>query len=160
MRNYITESVFMSSGKRCVIIKMNEPYLYHRCGYVGIKKDNILHGLNYSTKSVKLIDYWNSIKETEPIGDRGIIPLFCQDPEEPPSADVIFNVHGGITYSAGSESGYPLKEDKELWWFGFDCAHAGDDKDGGQSLAYVKNQCRKLAEQLSSPFFQKSEEKK
>jgi hypothetical protein len=37
--------------------------------------------------------------------------------------DVVMDVHGGLSFSGyGDEIG--LAED--LWWFGFDCGHAGD----------------------------------
>jgi hypothetical protein len=76
------------------------------------------------------------------------------------------NVHGGITYSNGN--GYPVDGDE--WWFGFDCAHAGDARDYNlmsdehkefysstfktldrgivRSLDYVVEECRDLANQL------------
>ncbi len=47
--------------------------------------------------------------------------------------DYYFDVHGGITY-AGGHSEYPIESN--LWWFGFDCAHAGDGKDLKQALEY------------------------
>lgn len=57
-----------------------------------------------------------------------------------------FDVHGGITYS---------EMEGETWWFGFDCAHAGDLIPGSPSpghtykdIEYVKRECMKLAEQL------------
>jgi hypothetical protein len=71
-------------------------------------------------------------------------------------------VHGGLTYASMGKDG--------LWWFGFDCAHAGDlvprilmvllDKprqDGGEwwysgetyrTWDYVENEVRKLVRQL------------
>lgn len=91
--------------------------------------------------------------------------------------ETYFDVHGSITYSGGGEkSEYPIASD--LWWFGFDCAHAGDGKDlqyayekfpqyreitrqrmdmerkyhiDGEvvrSLEYVADECKRLAEQL------------
>jgi hypothetical protein len=33
-----------------------------------------------------------------------------------------FDVHGGLTFSGTLKSG----NDPRLWWYGFDCAHAGD----------------------------------
>lgn len=79
------------------------------------------------------------------------------------------NVHGGITYNAFSQySKYGVAhaisaalEDGEpdhFWWFGFDCAHAGDllpakahlwPEDVYRDLNYVKLQCAALALQLS-----------
>jgi hypothetical protein len=36
--------------------------------------------------------------------------------------DIDANVHGGLTYARGNSVG----PNTELWWLGFDCAHAGD----------------------------------
>jgi hypothetical protein len=38
----------------------------------------------------------------------------------------------------------------DLWWFGFDAAHAGDDEDGGRSLGYMVEECESLARQLNT----------
>jgi len=82
-------------------------------------------------------------------------------------------VHGGLTYSPHSFDGdYPVKSDG-LWWFGFDCGHAGDGKDpalmdentrvniarvfiegfeGGavKTLGFVRAKCQSLASQLAA----------
>lgn len=69
-------------------------------------------------------------------------------------------VHGGLTYSShGEEPLLPL--DNEGWWFGFDCAHAGDllplcsfipdhleDHGTYKDIDFVKKECEKLASQL------------
>lgn len=71
----------------------------HRCGYVGVPASHELYGIQYF--------------DSCPTG--GII-------------DGVLKCHGGITYSDGGKgSEYPVKSD--LWWFGFDCAHAGDAPD-------------------------------
>jgi hypothetical protein len=67
------------------------------CGYVGVAPDHPLFGKDYG-------------------------------------ADV--NVHGGLTYAAPCAEGAPEArgichipgkgEPDHVWWFGFDCAHAGD----------------------------------
>jgi len=68
-----------------------------------------------------------------------------------------FSVHGGITYwGGGSNSSYPIPS--SLWWFGFDCDHAGDariEEDDPlpygivRDLNYVVAECEKLAEQIN-----------
>lgn len=101
----------------------------------------------------------------------------CLDDDERIQIDAYFQCHGGITYSGGGEgSEYPIESN--LWWFGFDCAHAGDGKDSHyayekfpkyrdsikcmmeceamfpiydevvRSEEYVVNECKRLAEQL------------
>lgn len=119
--HYIVEREFEHAGYKCVVTFC---YMGHRCGYVGIPSTHPLYGKEYS-------DYLDIKKED--IGDRevsGIIPLFCAclDKDERVKIDVYFQCHGGITYSGGGEnSEYPIASD--LWWFGFDCAHAGDGKE-------------------------------
>jgi hypothetical protein len=76
-------------------------------------------------------------------------------------------VHGGLTFSSrGYDDDYPVVS--QLWWFGFDCAHAGDAKDESliseqykplflrphllsgtvRTLEYCINECEHLAKQL------------
>lgn len=82
------------------------------------------------------------------------------------SPDVYFNVHGGVTYTGGGKgSKYPVESD--LWWFGYDCNHAGDGKDLSvvsdalreikirfptygiiRTTEYCIDECKSLAEQL------------
>lgn len=70
------------------------------------------------------------------------------------SVGILFNVHGGITFSGGNGK-YPIESD--LHFFGFDCAHLGDKTkysidcdDVERSLDYVINECRLLADQLET----------
>jgi hypothetical protein len=69
-------------------------------------------------------------------------------------------VHGGLTYSD-----YMEYDPNHRWWFGFDCAHAGDYSPGMfslmstaflplgeqtyRTLVYVKEQLMSLADQLA-----------
>ena len=101
----------------------------------------------------------------------------CFDKDERIRIEAYFQCHGGITYAGGGEnSNYPIESD--LWWFGFDCAHAGDKADLNYAMQkfpnrqgeyrtrllienkypikddvirteqYVAEECKKLAEQL------------
>ena len=57
--------------------------------------------------------------------------------------DNIFDVHGGLTYSGGGEnSNYPVESD--LWWFGYDCIHAGDARD----LNFLPSEVRIIEEKF------------
>lgn len=118
----------------------------------------------------------------------GIFPLLgaCLDEDERIRIEAYFQCHGGITYAGGGEhSSYPIESD--LWWFGFDCGHAGDKADLSYAIEkfpkqaeqlkrqkrindmysiegdiirteeYVAEECKKLAEQLKQ--FEESEEK-
>lgn len=109
------------------------------CGYVGVPPSHPLHGKNYD--------------------------------------DVPIDAHGGLTFAGGCQSTddpahgichVPDEgETDDVWWFGFDCAHAGDcwpgyaarldllgisigRADGEyRSVAYVKREIRALAKQLA-----------
>jgi hypothetical protein len=84
-----------------------------------------------------------------------------------------FDVHGGFTYSdlcCGEICHIPKPgEPDNVWWFGFDCAHAMDvtpamdaqlravgldplrrEYDVYRDLSYVQNQIRSLADQLAA----------
>lgn len=117
------------------------------CGYVGINPEHPWYGKGYSQCLEGCVDYcdWNR----------------NHSPQER------VYVHGGMTFSdvcdGDEEEGIchvpePGKED-DLWWFGFDCAHAGDVVPGlryqpfygdesYKNVAYVQDQCSKLAKQL------------
>lgn len=178
-KNYIVEREFECAGYKCVVVFRS---IGHRCGYVGIPKNHPLYGEHYR-------DYLE-VKKTD-VEDRkvsGIIPLICAclDEDERIRIEAYFQCHGGITYAGGGKhSGYPIESD--LWWFGFDCGHAGDkpdyeyaskqfptykeyyerildnqipglyDGDVIRTEEYVADECKKLAEQLKE--FEESEEK-
>ena len=166
---HMIESDFEHEGLRCIVIFSEYA---HRCGYVGISPHHPLYGVEYG----QAIDNDLILKEVKEakIGKRGIIPVAFWDGERV-RPDVIFNVHGGLTYSRGLDT-YPIETDKEYWWFGFDCAHYNDAKDWKKafecfpndkrlqvmydidrqyrthgvvrSKEYVEQECRNLAEQL------------
>jgi len=87
----------------------------YRCGYVQIPEGHYLYEKGYSealeSPSVDIL------MDAE-IGRRGIVPIFCWDGETM-TMDILFDVHGGITFSGElpGETGY---------WIGFYCAHDGD----------------------------------
>ena len=98
----------------------------HRCGYVEVPKGHPLYEVDYH-------------KDTVVLGK---------------SPDLVFEVHGGLTYSGGQDD-YPVNTDGESWWFGFDCAHLGDATayhheagDVQRSDRYVVAECESLARQI------------
>lgn len=163
---YEVESDFAAHGLRCVVLMTD---MGHRCGYVGIPPNHPLHGLDYSEPSPVLDAAWEQAK-LGPIGKRGIIPMLFHvgQAQAHPAARVVFDVHGSLTF-ADSDPRYPVPNDG-LWWFGFDCAHAGDAPDVERivnaptrgicrrlpqtgvvrSQEYLEEECRKLAEQLAA----------
>jgi hypothetical protein len=74
--------------------------LGHRCGYVGIDRYHRLYGVAHSQES--------DLLKVVASGWQGITP------------ENFFEVHGGLTFADKRE------EHPGLWFFGFDCAHAGD----------------------------------
>lgn len=138
--NYIVLADWKTkAGYKAVVI---ESHMGHNCGYIGIPKFNPLYGKDYDEHCEFLIPFRELIKNMD-IGKRGIIPIFCWDGEKA-CMDIIFNVHGGITYSRTNNE-YPVKS--KLHWIGFDCAH-GDDTRNKCDLEYCINECENLAEQL------------
>jgi hypothetical protein len=132
----------------------------HRCGYVEIPEGHALHGLSYDAQAPGVA--WDDLRE-EPMGKRGIMAIFA-DTDAPPRLDVVFDVHGSLTF--GGELRLAPG-----WWLGFDCAHDGDAPDpdhmseerrefearyatGGQvrSQAYVEAECRSLCEQITARY--------
>lgn len=97
----------------------------HHCGYVGVPSTHPLHGKSHTDDCDCL-----TFPEGEEIGKRGVIPVLCSDGSATPG--IVFDVHGGLTYSGDGD--YPVASDG-LWWFGYDCGHAGD----GRSDAYLSS---------------------
>jgi hypothetical protein len=113
------------SGLQCHIVRGPMSAL---CGYVGIPEGHPYFGLGYD--------------------------------------DIDISAHGGLTYAADKA---PESDISGVWWFGFDCSHAGDylpknsyrDNLGEptgwgtyvtyRNIAYVENECRNIARDLSSP---------
>lgn len=143
MRHKI-EKQWEHEGNLCVVILHLVPG--HRCGYVGVPKTHPLYGKDYSDAVPEnLIEAYKEV-EKGPVGKRGIMDMICHDPANP-KIGILFDVHGGITYSAGGEKGYPTKTDK--WFFGYDCGHAGDSPDI-QDLDYCIAECESLSKQLNN----------
>src|SRR5262245_38842924 len=115
----------------CLIVRNHYGAL---CGYVGVPSGHPLHGVDYETAYER--------------------------------AEI--DVHGGLTYAAtcqdGKEKDWGICHVPEagrpadVWWLGFDCAHAGDlipkmdlfSNAYGvyRNIAYVQAECAKLAEQI------------
>jgi len=162
---YKVESEFEHEGLKCVVVMTT---MGHRCGYVGLSKEYVLYGKDYSDRIGKFSDIKN--KSTEKMNPINIISLAFEDLNDDSSVriDCYVDVHGGITYSGGGEkSTYPIESD--LWWFGYDCAHCDDAKDLSaieneevkkiemmyptrgiiRTLDYCIDECKCLAEQLN-----------
>jgi len=170
---YIVEREFEHAGYQCVVIFQD---MGHRCGYVGITKSNILYGKSYCDSFDMFQVNLDNMSTPEIFRLLGESVRYAS---ENIPMETHFICHGGITYSGGGEdSDYPIASD--LWWFGFDCAHAGDKRDLKlaydrfsnkreilkyqmeleekypieddviRTEEYVADECRKLAEQLKA----------
>lgn len=108
-----------TAGLRAVVLMTD---MGHHCGYVGVPAGHPLHGANYNDPCAAL----QPPPQDAPVGKRSMLAVFCAagDDGRMNSPEMVFDVHGGITYSGGS-SDYPAPSDG-LWWFGYDCGHAGD----------------------------------
>lgn len=119
------------TGFPCLIIRSNAGTW---CGYVGVEQKHPYHGKDYD-------DHFYILGH-----------LDC---------------HGGVTFTGKNNHRIfrkgKKKEDQNTWWIGFDCNHAGDlmpirfifnvwgdlyGDDAYRNIDYVKNECRKLAQQL------------
>lgn len=94
------------------------------CGYVGVPQSHPWFGLTYNATIKPTKDMLGPRDQQ----DFGPIELLCavfsgKDIENEMTISLAMRVHGGLTYTNDKE---PFGEPDGFWWFGFDCAHAGD----------------------------------
>lgn len=131
------------------------------CGYVAVPKEHPLHGYNYSVSrkisKPAVAQVWDTSGEDR----EWTYGLYSEEFDCGfLSPEAVFRVHGGLTYSGDK---CPTNDPDGNWWFGFDCAHAGDfipydgavrdlvsrhDGDIYRDLTFVIAQCEHLAKQL------------
>lgn len=150
-----------AAGYRAVILEVHG----HNNGYVALPESHPLFGVGYDASAACL-----TFPAEEPIGKRGIVPLMLSGGA--PRPDVVFDVHGGLTFAGSQLAHVPVLEDEKLWWYGFDCAHYGDadspeylaaqrekypdmpfmwQADGVyRTVEYVAAECESLAQQLTT----------
>lgn len=132
---------FEHAGFPCLIVRHESAG--HLCGYVAVPPGHLWHGFDFSG--------WSDGKRPEP------------EPE----------AHGGITYANachGRVCHVPKPgEPDDVWWLGFDAAHAGDLSPGDgwstrhigtatgwvgvndyRTVEYMRRQCEQLAEQAKA----------
>lgn len=135
----------------------------HRCGYVAMPPGHPMHGASYGEPHPLLTqdeaDH-STIGKKSPILALTAAVRGDEDGERVRrSPDVVFDCHGGITFSGGNK-GYPVESD--CWWFGFDCAHCDDGeieedprwprRGEVRTLEYVEAECERLAGQIVARF--------
>lgn len=159
--SYTVEKHWEFNGLECIVIMTDMGY---RCGYAGIPESHCLYGIKYSKETYKLNAFLETVNTDKYTIDKtDVVALFCGGAKN--NVTTAIQVHGGVTYSDTSGK-YPVKADK-LWWFGYDCGHAGDAKDltavsdslreielkyptGGvlRTTDYCIEECESLADQL------------
>lgn len=131
------------------------------CGYVGIPTAHPWYGKSY-IHQVKVPD--SIIQRQVDVDKIGAINILCASLSEKSDAmkenflDIVLaiDVHGGLTYAGHT---WPQKENDGLWYFGFDCSHAGDFSPGYErnwsdgyyrDEEYVTGEVTNLAKQLKA----------
>lgn len=144
----------------CLIVRNGGGAL---CGYVGVPPEHPWHGVGYSEC------FRGSDCDTDPDD------YWCEN-----RPDAATEVHGGLTFADSChDTGDPSKgichipepgRPDDVWWFGFDCAHAYDLcpasdarlRESGfdprryevgetyKDVAYVKREIANLAQQLAA----------
>lgn len=161
MSYYVEKDWITAVGLRAVVIvcKSGERKT-HRCGYVGVPETSKLFQVGYSQQIPEISQ---EAVSTQVLGKKSSLLILTATVNADDegnirrSPDILFDVHGGITYSGGKDD-YPVQSN--LWWFGFDCHHYGDqdiEPDPGwrsfyagevRELAYVEAECESLARQI------------
>ena len=156
------------TGLPCLIVRNRMGAL---CGYAGVTSEHPWFHIGYAESVAGVCLH---AKHT----DSKYVPYCseCKCPED------LLEVHGGLTYTGECQKGpveevvchTPLDgEEDDVWWFGFDCSHAGDispemeatfarlqrEDDAFprvpsfgtyRTLEYVVNEVRSLAAQLAA----------
>lgn len=156
---HIIEKEAKYKGMKYVCIGLD---VGHRCGYVGVTKDSPFFGIKYSENITDKFPVLKTIHQNAELGKKSPFAIIAFKSEEV-ILEILIDVHGGLTFSGGGD--YPIKDN--LWWFGFDCAHAGDGKDGSlikdeklkniylsidggpiRTLDYVESECQRMIHQI------------
>lgn len=135
------------TGLPCLIVRGPMGAL---CGYVGVATTHPAYGLSYDgAPDDEHRAYHKALREklSAPLAQNGadgheavraVLESDALTPPEPtPVGEQIINlnVHGGLTFAGGCHEGDPATgichipapgEPDDVWWFGFDCTHAGD----------------------------------
>lgn len=103
----------------CMVVRN---HLGGLCGYVGLPPGHPWHGLDYNEC---------------PYGEKcSSESRWCQH-----TLESQLDAHGGITFASACQEGGPIchvarrGRPSEVWWLGFDCAHAGDYLPGMEALS-------------------------
>jgi hypothetical protein len=144
------ELVWEAHGFHC---RLARGPMGHWCGYVGVDENHPLYGKGYG-ESLDVLKPLQEQRLKEPLGETpslAVMMSILTGGEFNTSMDMVFNVHGGVTF-AGK---YPKEN---LWLIGFDCAHSGDlcpesnyssASETYRTLEYAKAETERLAAQIA-----------
>ena len=114
---------FEAEGLPCAIRRINRFGTW--CGYVGVGPEHPLFGLPMN-HPLRLPDSWfDGRSMREGYGSMDLVMHALSGAKSMGEACPIrlaFEVHGGVSYADDELDG----REPGRWWFGFDCAHAGD----------------------------------
>lgn len=121
------------------------------CGYVALPENHPLYENHYN-EPAKCLEEALEARMNQPLGETPGLSLMLgallNVVEASPG--IVFDVHGGITFSGRFR-------DSPEYFYGFDCGHYGDlrprDLDWGgvyRDFNYVRSECLKLARQLKA----------
>lgn len=139
----MNEHEFQHAGLDCKVVLTG---MGHHCGYVAVPPSHPWFGRGYTDK-VSVPD--EIVSRSIDVEKVGLINMICaSDTQSADALEIVLaiDVHGGLTFAARDKG-------RDLWWFGFDCAHYGDGRHIGETdwrdLDYAAAECRSLAEQLT-----------
>lgn len=147
----------------CLVVLHDSGRKSHRCGYVEVPIGHPLHGVEHGEQVPNITQA--DVNKVQ-LGKRGpmlLLASVCRSDGDGVirrSPDILFDVHGGLTFSESGKFGYPVQSDG--WWFGFDCNHYADghvDFDEKYSRygivrtqEYVEAECDRLSAQIVAKF--------
>lgn len=104
-----------------------------RNGYIGMPKSNKMYGVMWDEKSPLL-----EIKENHKFNGNylGLLSFLLDTNDKCLNPSMYFSAHCGFTYSDFIKMNGEYNEKKDLWYFGFDCNHAGDKEDWQKAYEY------------------------
>jgi hypothetical protein len=158
-------AMFDAAGLKCVIRRVRD--IGHLCGYVGVGASHPLFEVA-SNDLVPAPSTW--LERPFDIDEHGVIDTFLtamhmqagEIPDGFAPLNTLIGVHGGLSWGG-------RMHDHTGWWFGFDCAHAGDFSPGlaetieragrdaswlyecglYRTFDYVRHECATLAQQIA-----------
>lgn len=148
MEPFITsQSIFIYRNHTCLILGTR---FGSYNGYADVPKDSIFFGKEHSDliPGLPKLDENSSIDPIISPITTLLAAITVNRPDNPTNRlDFLISVHGGITFS-----GY-LEGQKDKWFFGFDCSHAGDwtkiNPEGTfRNFFYVKSEIERMVDQL------------